>query len=155
MGGYGALHFAFAHPELFSAVSAQSAALIIESPQQLDAASKTGVPFSACLARCSDLPSTRGTGTKIIRSSWRRKMRRQSRKLAIYFNCGDDDNYGFEKGAAAASPGTYGRARKARISRLSRRSQPAIFPRTFRRSDGVPLESLRASATPLILFHLL
>src|SRR5580693_9875933 len=28
MGGYGALRFAFAHPELFSAVSAQSAALI-------------------------------------------------------------------------------------------------------------------------------
>ncbi|MFZ1008069.1 MAG: alpha/beta hydrolase-fold protein, partial [Candidatus Sulfotelmatobacter sp.] len=23
------------------------------------------------------------------------------RKLAIYFNCGQDDNYGFEKGAAA------------------------------------------------------
>ena len=33
MGGYGALRFAFAHPELFSAVSAQSAALITESPQ--------------------------------------------------------------------------------------------------------------------------
>src|ERR1700730_5665901 len=33
MGGYGSLRFAFAHPELFSAVSAQSAALIIESPQ--------------------------------------------------------------------------------------------------------------------------
>src|SRR5580658_10058964 len=32
MGGYGALRFAFAHPELFSAVSAQSAALITESP---------------------------------------------------------------------------------------------------------------------------
>ena len=36
MGGYGALRFAFAHPELFSAVSAQSAALITESPQTLD-----------------------------------------------------------------------------------------------------------------------
>ena len=36
MGGYGALRFAFAHPELFSAVSAQSAALITESPQELD-----------------------------------------------------------------------------------------------------------------------
>jgi enterochelin esterase-like enzyme len=23
------------------------------------------------------------------------------RKMAIYFNCGQDDNYGFEKGAAA------------------------------------------------------
>src|SRR3984885_12880755 len=34
MGGYGALRFAFAYPELFSSVSAQSAALIAESPRQ-------------------------------------------------------------------------------------------------------------------------
>src|SRR5690242_9518962 len=33
MGGYGALRFAFAHPEIFSSVSAQSAALITESPR--------------------------------------------------------------------------------------------------------------------------
>src|SRR5437016_5432622 len=33
MGGYGALRFAFAHPELFSSVSAQSAALITDSPR--------------------------------------------------------------------------------------------------------------------------
>ena len=36
MGGYGAIRFAFSHPELFSSVSAQSAALITESPQELD-----------------------------------------------------------------------------------------------------------------------
>ena len=36
MGGYGALRFAFAHPEMFSAVSAQSGALITETPQELD-----------------------------------------------------------------------------------------------------------------------
>ncbi|MCU1297340.1 MAG: putative esterase, partial [Acidobacteriaceae bacterium] len=34
MGGYGALRFAFAYPELFSSVSAQSAALITESPEE-------------------------------------------------------------------------------------------------------------------------
>ncbi len=34
MGGYGALRFAFAHPEVFSAASAQSAALITESPRR-------------------------------------------------------------------------------------------------------------------------
>src|SRR5579863_10400110 len=38
MGGYGALRFAFAHPELFSAVSAQSAALMTESVEELNAA---------------------------------------------------------------------------------------------------------------------
>ena len=46
MGGYGALRFAFAHPELFSAVSAQSAALITESPRTLDSASNTGAPLA-------------------------------------------------------------------------------------------------------------
>ena len=50
MGGYGALRFAFAHPELFSAVSAQSAALITESPQTLDSASQTGAPLMSVLA---------------------------------------------------------------------------------------------------------
>ena len=41
MGGYGALRFAFAHPELFSAVSAQSAALITQTPQELSAAGQS------------------------------------------------------------------------------------------------------------------
>src|SRR5580698_1594076 len=50
MGGYGALRFAFAHPELFSAVSAQSAALITESPQALNVASQSGAPLAAVLA---------------------------------------------------------------------------------------------------------
>ncbi len=49
MGGYGALRFAFAHPELFSAVSAQSAALITESPQTLDSASRAGAPLAGVL----------------------------------------------------------------------------------------------------------
>src|SRR3954470_24807812 len=49
MGGYGALHFAFAHPELFSAVSAQSAALISETPQQLNAAARAGLPLLGVL----------------------------------------------------------------------------------------------------------
>src|SRR5947209_3844555 len=50
MGGYGALRFAFAHPELFSAVSAQSAALVTETPQQLDIATRSGAPMAKLLA---------------------------------------------------------------------------------------------------------
>ena len=45
MGGYGALRFAFAHPELFSAVSAQSAALITQTPQELSDAGRSGTPL--------------------------------------------------------------------------------------------------------------
>src|SRR5580765_6238342 len=42
MGGYGALRFAFAHPELFASVSAQSAALITQTPKELSAAGHSG-----------------------------------------------------------------------------------------------------------------
>ena len=41
--------FAFAHPEMFSAVSAQSAALITETPEELDAAAQSGAPMGEVL----------------------------------------------------------------------------------------------------------
>jgi S-formylglutathione hydrolase FrmB len=101
MGGYGALRFAFAHPELFSAASAQSAALITESPRMLDSASNTGAPLAGVLAPVFGKP--------IIVAHWNENSpfllaKRNApalRKMSIYFNCGQDDNYGFEKGAAA------------------------------------------------------
>jgi S-formylglutathione hydrolase FrmB len=100
MGGYGALRFAFLHPELFSAVSAQSAALITESPQELDTAAKSGAPLGKLLATVF--------GSPIEVAHWKENSpfvlanRNQAalRRMAIYFNCGQDDNYGFEKGAA-------------------------------------------------------
>jgi S-formylglutathione hydrolase FrmB len=100
MGGYGALRFAFAHPELFSAVSAQSAALITQTPAELDAASRTGSPLMSVL--------TPVFGNPINARHWEennpfllvKKNASALQKVAIYFNCGQDDNYGFEKGAA-------------------------------------------------------
>jgi S-formylglutathione hydrolase FrmB len=101
MGGYGALRFAFAHPELFSAVSEQSAALITESPQELDAAARTGAPLAGVLAAVFGDPINvpHWDANNIYVLAKRNAM--GLRKLAIYFNCGQDDNYGFEKGAAA------------------------------------------------------
>jgi S-formylglutathione hydrolase FrmB len=101
MGGYGALRFAFSHPEMFSAVSAQSAALITESPQELDTAAHSGAPLGKVLAAVF--------GDPIEVAHWKDNSpfvlagRNQAalRRLAIYFNCGQDDNYGFEKGALA------------------------------------------------------
>jgi S-formylglutathione hydrolase FrmB len=100
MGGYGALRFAFAHPEMFSAVSAQSAALITESPQELDTAAHSGSPMGKMLAAVF--------GSPVEVAHWKEnspfilagKNQAGLRRLAIYFNCGQDDNYGFEKGAA-------------------------------------------------------
>ena len=101
MGGYGALRFAFARPDLFSAASAQSAALITESPETLDSASRTGSPLAGVLAAVF--------GNPIAVPHWNanspfvlaKRNVATLKKAAIYFNCGQDDNYGFEKGAAA------------------------------------------------------
>jgi len=101
MGGYGALRFAFAHPELFSAVSAQSAALITESPQTLDSASRAGAPLAGVLGavfgKPIDPPHWNDNSPFVLA----KRNAAALRKTAIYFNCGQDDNYGFEKGAAA------------------------------------------------------
>ena len=101
MGGYGALRFAFAHPELFSAVSAQSAALITESPQTLDSASQTGAPLAGVLGEVFGKPINVAHWNENSPFVLAKRNAAALRKAAIYFNCGQDDNYGFEKGASA------------------------------------------------------
>jgi S-formylglutathione hydrolase FrmB len=101
MGGYGALRFAFAHPELFSAVSAQSAALIIETPRQLDAAANTGSPLLAVLAPVFGRPIDVRHWNENDPFVLAKRNAVALRKVSIYFNCGQQDNYGFEKGSAA------------------------------------------------------
>lgn len=101
MGGYGALRFAFANPEMFSAVSAQSAALMSESPQELNAALRAGTPLGRLLGSVFGNPINVPHWKENDPLSLARKNRVGIAKLAIYFNCGRDDEYGFETGAAA------------------------------------------------------
>jgi S-formylglutathione hydrolase FrmB len=101
MGGYGALRFGFARPELFSAVSAQSAALITESPEALDSASQTGAPLAGVLGAVFGRPIHVPHWNENSPFVLAKRNAAALRKVAIYFNCGQDDNYGFEKGAAA------------------------------------------------------
>ena len=100
MGGYGALHFAFAHPELFSAVSAQSAALMTESPKELDAAGRTGLPLLSVLTPVFGKPIEPRHWNENNPLLLAKRNAAALTKVAIYFNCGEEDNYGFEKGAA-------------------------------------------------------
>jgi len=101
MGGFGALRLAFAYPRMFSSVSAQSAALILDSPANINAAAHSGSPVVRAL--------TGVFGNPIDVAHWQannpfvlaRKNRASLKTLAIYFNCGQSDDYGFEKGAAA------------------------------------------------------
>ena len=101
MGGYGAFHFAFAHPELFTAVSAESAALMSESLHELNTAIHSGTPLGRLLGSVF--------GDPIDEAQWRqndpfilaKENKLAIRHLAIYFNCGRDDEFDFEVGAAA------------------------------------------------------
>jgi S-formylglutathione hydrolase FrmB len=101
MGGYGALRFAFAYPELFSSVSAQSAALIAESPRQTTASSMP-TPLSGLLGAVFgnpiDLRHWNQNSPFVLAKRNRVKIRASG--LSIYFNCGREDEFGFDKGAA-------------------------------------------------------
>jgi S-formylglutathione hydrolase FrmB len=101
MGGYGALRFAFADPGMFSAVSAQSAALITQSPKELNDAMHSGTSLGKLLGPVF--------GNPINVPHWRENSpfsliwenRTSIGSLSIYFNCGREDDYGFEAGATA------------------------------------------------------
>lgn len=100
MGGYGALRLAFKYPELFASVSAHSAALfetlprtVANSPRmQSRLAMLTGVfgsPLDAAyFEQQSPFTLARGRAAAL-------------RRLRIYFDCGREDDYGFDAGAKA------------------------------------------------------
>ena len=97
MGGYGALHLAFFHPQLFSSVSAHSAALIDKLPEFLGPTPDS--PRSRVLGQVFGSPPdpvfwNRNSPITLARSA-------NLTGLKIYFDCGDHDDYGFEAGAAA------------------------------------------------------
>jgi S-formylglutathione hydrolase FrmB len=97
MGGFGALHLAFRHPQLFSSASAHSAAIIEKIPSFA-----SNIPQS---------PRTRifgGVfGDPLDPVFWEQNSPLTLARTAnlaglkIYFDCGDEDDYGFEAGATA------------------------------------------------------
>lgn len=98
MGGYGALRMAFLHPQLFESVSAHSAALM----ERLPAVSVGNSPESGRLQILGNVfgsppdpqfwdrnnPLTIARTTELV-------------GMKIYFDCGSQDDYGFEAGAQA------------------------------------------------------
>jgi S-formylglutathione hydrolase FrmB len=99
MGGYGALHLALGHPEWFGSVSAHSAALINKLPQgHLDSASAQALTRALGGA----------FGTPFDRAFWDRNNPFTLARnlppptgLRIYFDCGTEDDFGFNRGAQA------------------------------------------------------
>ena len=98
MGGYGALHIAFGHPQLFGAVGAHSAALLEKLPNVSAQNSRQigrlrvlggafGSPFDPAFWKQND-------PLAIARTA-------HLSGLKIYFDCGSEDDYGFDSGAQA------------------------------------------------------
>jgi S-formylglutathione hydrolase FrmB len=101
MGGYGALRFAFAYPEHFGSVSAQSPALITESPRELDADLRNAGPLAKLLGSVFGDPINVAHWNANNPFQLARKNAAGLRSEAIYINCGEQDEYGFELGADA------------------------------------------------------
>jgi S-formylglutathione hydrolase FrmB len=98
MGGYGALHIAFRHPQLFGAVGAHSAALIEKMPNISAQNSRQigrlrvlgdafGSPFDPAFWNQND-PEAIARSANLF-------------GLKIYLDCGSEDDYGFDAGAEA------------------------------------------------------
>ena len=98
MGGYGALRFALRYPNLFVAVSAHSPALIEKLPN-IKVSSDQAAAVAAELGKAF--------GSQVDVAFWEREspftiVRDEPRPadLHIYFDCGTDDDFGFNKGSA-------------------------------------------------------
>jgi len=98
MGGYGALHLAFRHPRIFGSAGAHSAALIENLPviNSVDSQQPArvrilgdvfGSPVDPVFWKQND-PLT------IVRTA-------DLAGLHVYFDCGSEDDYGFDAGARA------------------------------------------------------
>jgi S-formylglutathione hydrolase FrmB len=98
MGGYGALHLAMRHANLFGSVAASSAVLITKLPDPLPTEGRWRF-YSRILSHAF--------GSPISQAYWEEnspltlaKDPSKFQGLKIYFDVGDQDRYGFEKGAA-------------------------------------------------------
>jgi len=98
MGGYGALRFAFKYPDQFAAVSAQIPALISQLPQDLYSGS-AGSPGSL-MGDVFGSPFDRAYFERNNVFYFARTDSAASlKRMKIYFDVGDNDDYGFEQGA--------------------------------------------------------
>lgn len=93
MGGYGALHLAMDHPDVFGSASAHSAALIPKIPNPLPTEGRWkflqgpfGSPFDTGYFDQNNPLTLADNPGRFAR-------------LRIYFDCGDHDRYGFQEGA--------------------------------------------------------
>jgi len=96
MGGYGALHLAMRHPDLFGSVSAQSAALLPKFPDPLPTTGRWG--FYARILEGPFGSQINGPYFEANNPLTLAEDPEAFQNLKMYFDCGDHDRYGFDAG---------------------------------------------------------
>jgi S-formylglutathione hydrolase FrmB len=97
MGGFGALHLAFKYPQQFAAVSAQMPALIAEIPPNF-AAGGPGSPGSMMGDVFGDPVNRAFFDRSNVFYYAKIDPAAELKRVAIYFDVGNNDDYGFEQG---------------------------------------------------------
>ena len=142
MGGYGALRLAFKYPDEFAAVSAQMPALIADLPKDFTSGGP-GSPGSLM----GDVFGSPFSRTYFERNNVFYFARSDSaaslKRMKIYFNVGNNDDYGFEQGAQQLDQLLKFTRRSARVPHLSRRARPAVRDTPLRRRDRMAVEDHR------------
>ena len=108
-------------PQLFGSVSAHSAALVAKLPEVQASEVRRQRRWRRAMGTAF--------GTPFDRAYWDKKIRSRSSKTArapmgmkIYFDCGTEDEFGFDAGAQAFHESPARQENSARISSLSRRA---------------------------------
>ncbi|MGC2696424.1 MAG: alpha/beta hydrolase family protein [Candidatus Angelobacter sp.] len=91
MGGYGALRFAFKYPQMFVSVAVHMPALLEQLPRGSSSAG-----LAAFLGTAFGSPLNERFWKESTPFVFARMQNLQG--LKIYFDCGDQDNYGFDTG---------------------------------------------------------
>jgi S-formylglutathione hydrolase FrmB len=101
MGGYGALRFAFAYPQLFSSASAHSAVLVAQPPRTPNHGRGEGSPLAEMLGALFGNPIDVAFWNENSPFVLADRNARALARLKIYFDCGSEDSFGFDQGARA------------------------------------------------------
>jgi S-formylglutathione hydrolase FrmB len=101
MGGYGALRFAFAYPQLFSSVSAHSAALVTQAPRAANRGTGEGSPVAGMLGTLFGNPIDVTFWNEYSPFVLAKRNAATIARLKIYFDCGSEDSFGFDQSARA------------------------------------------------------
>ena len=140
MGGYGALRLAFAHPELFGSVSAQSAAL---APKSASPGDSFGRFLGSVFGNPIDIPHWKQNDPVELAKKNQAGLRRHGNLFQLW----PQRRVRIRKWRRSAAQGTAIARHRPRIPPIPRQSRSGIFLAPHWRDNGVSLSCLRERPT--------